>query len=204
MSGPVPAEHAAFARRLRAAEDRLYPLAMVDTDLYERAVRLVGRLAGRLAETCTNLDELAAAEASVRGWLDDGDVTGGVPVAGLDPDMVVSAALAARFRALLGEQAAALRARALDRARAAGLAWAVLEQPDAAAWRGASARWVEAHVHSGTVLVRSVVADPDSGAPLYRIEVYPGVGDFRVAEFDDRATWESTVEDERRSVESES
>jgi hypothetical protein len=205
--GPVPAEHAAFARRLRTAEDRLYPLAMVDADRYQRAVQLVGRLAGRLAQTCASLDELAAAEPRARGWLDDPEVTGGVPLAGLDPDLVIGAALAQRFRTLLSEQGAALRRRALDRARAAGLAWAVLEEPDPAAWSAASARWVEAHAVTGTVLVRSVVADPGTGAAVYRIEVFAGAGQrdgIRVEEFTDRAAWESAIEEVRRATESES
>jgi hypothetical protein len=206
-AGPVPAEHAEFARRLRAAEDRLYPLAMVDTDRYQRAVQLVGRLAGRLAQTCASLDELAAAEPRARGWLDDPEVTGGVSVAGLDPGLVIEAALAQRFRTLLSDQGAALRSRALERARASGLAWAVLEEPDPASWSAASARWVEAHVVTGTVLVRSVAADPGSGVPVYRIEVFAGAGGadgIRVEEFDDRAAWESAIEDVRRAAESES
>ena len=138
--GPVPAEHAELARRLRTAEDRLYPLAMVDADRYQRAVHLVGRLAGRLAETCASLDDLAAAEPEVRRWLADPDVTGGVAVAGLDPDLVVGAALAQRFRALLSQEGAALRERAIERARAAGLAWAVLEEPDRRPGAAGSAR----------------------------------------------------------------
>jgi hypothetical protein len=205
--GPVPAEHAAFARRLRTAEDRLYPLAMIDADRYQRAVQLVGRLAARLAQVCDDLDELAAAEPQVRGWLDDPEVTGGVSAAGLDRDLVVDAALAQRFRTLLSDQAAALRNRILDRARAAGQSWAVLEEPDSASWTAGSARWVEAHVVTGAVLVRSVAADPASGAPVYRIEVFSGAGDahgVRVEEFTDRAEWESAIDDARRSAASES
>jgi hypothetical protein len=205
--GPVPAEHAAFARRLRTAEDRLYPLAMVDADRYQRAVQLVGRLAARLTQTCASLDELAAAEAQVRGWLRDPEVTGGVPLAGLDPDLVIEAALAQRFRTLLSDQGAALRNQVLERARAAGLAWAVVEEPDSAAWSAASARWVEVHVATGTVLVRSVAADPGSGAPVFRIEVFAGAGQadgIRVEEFEDRAAWESAIEDVRNATESES
>ncbi len=208
---PVPAEHAALARRLRTAEDRLYPLAMIDTDRYQRAVQLVGRLANRLAETCGSLDELADAETRARGWLDDPEITGGIPLTGLDPDLVARAALSQRFRTLLRDQGAALRQRALDRARAAGLAWAVLEEPGPAAWSAGSARWVEAHVATGTVLVRSVEADPATGAPVYRIEVFAGAGPaaapahgIRVEEVHDRAAWQSAIEDVRRETESES
>jgi hypothetical protein len=196
-----------LARRLRAAEDRLYPLAMIDADRYQRAVHLVGRLAGRLAETCASLDELAAAEPQARRWLVDPDVTDGVPVAGLDPDLVVGAALAQRFRALLSQQGAALRERALERARAAGLAWAVLEEPDPAAWTAGAVRWVEVHVGTGAVMVRSITADPATGVPVFRLEVFagtPGSDGIEVAEFADRAAWEAAIGTARRVAESES
>ena len=205
--GPVPAEHAALARRLRTAEDRLYPLAMVDADRYQRAVQLVGRLAGRLAETCASLDELAAAEPRVRGWLADPEVTGGVPVAGLDPDLVVEAALAQRFRTLLSDQAAALRTRALERARAAGLAWAVLEEPDPAGLErglGAVGGGARRHRNGPGPIGRRRSRDGCAGLPdrgVRRPGPRTGSG-WRSSE--DRAAWESAIEDARRAAESES
>jgi hypothetical protein len=204
-SGPgrVPAAHAAFARRLRAAEDRLYPLAMVDADRYQRAVLLVGLLARRLAAACGSLDELAAAESRVRGWLQDTAGTERVSLDGLDTDLVVDAAMSHRFRELLTDQAAQLQRAAIDRARAAGLAWAVLEEPDPAAWSTGAARWVESHVATGTVMVRSVAADPTTGTPTYQLEVLGGAS-VRVQTFVDRDEWAAAAAEVRRSFESES
>lgn len=53
----------AFARvRWRAAEDRIYPLAMTDTDAYIDAVEAVGRVLTALRTRCTSEAELLQAE----------------------------------------------------------------------------------------------------------------------------------------------
>jgi hypothetical protein len=208
--GRIPPEYAALARRLRAAEDRLFPLAMVDTDRYQRAVRLVGLLARHLTETCASLDELDAAETEIRFRLGVLAATEGIPLDGLDTDLVIDAALSQRFRTLLMEQATELRRQRIEGARAAGHAWAVLEAPDAASWGGGSARWVETHVATGTLLVRSVSADPSTGTATYRIEVF-GAGEMaesapgmRVEEFTDRDAWLAAIDQLRATLESES
>jgi hypothetical protein len=206
---PIPAEHAALARRLRAAEDRLFPLAMVDADRYQRAVRLVGLLARRLTETCTSLDELATSEERATSWLVAAAGVEGIPLDGLDTGLVVEAAMSQRLRVLLMEQAAQLQRQAVERARAAGLTWAVVEEPTPAAWSTGSARWVETHIATGTVMVRSVVADLQTGKPTYRLEVFGGTGDeppdgVRLAEFADRDAWLAAVADVRSTLASES
>jgi hypothetical protein len=197
-SAPVPVEHAELARRLRSAEDRLFPLAMVDADRYQRATRLVGLLAGRLRETAKTLEELASADADLRVWMRFEEL----PLPGLDPELVIDAAMAMRFRAILAEQAAELQERALDRAREAGQRWAVLEEPDAAAWRAGTARWIEVHVDTRALMVRSVSADPVSGATVYRLEVTSdGV---RAEEYSDRDRWLTAADHARAAHESES
>lgn len=204
-AGRVPDEYAALARRLRTAEDRLFPLAMVDTDRYQRAVRLVGLLARRLVEACDSLDELGDAEAWMRGWLVDRARADGVPVDGLDMDLVVEAAMSQRFRGLLGEQAAELQRQKIERAREAGLTWVVLEEPDSAAWGAGSARWVEAHVATRVQLVRSVVADRETGKPTYRLEVVGAAGSgLECQEFSDRDAWLAAATVVRNTCESES
>jgi hypothetical protein len=53
----------AFARvRWRAAEQRIYPLAMTDTDAYMDAVEAVARVLTELRTRCTSEAELVAAE----------------------------------------------------------------------------------------------------------------------------------------------
>ncbi|WP_431898482.1 hypothetical protein [Nonomuraea sp. bgisy101] len=189
-SSPIPAEYAELARRLRAAEDRLFPLAMIDADRYQRALQMVGALARRLARA-GDYPALAAAEGEMRGWLDDV----GVSLDGLDPQLVIEAAMSQRFRELL----TSYREQAVDRARAAGQEWAVLEEPDDAAWRGGSARWVDVHVPTGTVMVRSVVAEP---VITYRLEVTGEA--VRVEEFTSREAWLAAVDQARRALASES
>jgi hypothetical protein len=203
--GRIPAEHAELARRLRSAEDRLYPIAMVDADRYERALRLVGVLARELSHTCATLDELAMAQPRARARLAVIARTEGIPLTGLDTELVVDAALSQRFRELLSEQATELRQRLVADARAAGAQWAVLEEPDEAAWGAGSARWVETHVTTGALMIRSVDADARTGQPAYRLEVLGGPGGgVRVEEFVDRDQWLAAIATVRRSLESES
>lgn len=204
--GGIPAEHAALARRLRAAEDRLFPLAMIDADRYQRALRLVGALHRRLSQTCASIDELAAATEQARVWLPVVAADEDVSLDGLDGDLVADAAMSQRLRELLAEQAPQLRRRRIESAREAGQAWSILEEPDAAAWRGGLARWVEVHVATGTVMVRSVVADASTGTSVYRLEVFgserlPGV---QAEDFVDRDAWLAGIDAVRRVLESES
>jgi len=202
-SGRIPAEYAELARQLRGAEDRLFPLAMIDADRYRRSVRLVGLLARQLTETCASLDDLAAAGPDTRFRLTVIACTEGISLDGLDPNLVADAAMSHRFRDLLAEQATQLRQQRIERARAAGLAWAILEEPDPAAWGTGAARWVEVHVATGAVLVRSVTADPNTGTPTFRIELLSEVGS-RVEEFTDRAAWLAAIDRIRIEIESES
>ncbi len=202
-SGRIPHEHAELARQLRGAEDRLFPLAMIDADRYKRAVRLVGLLSRQLADTCASLDDLAAAGPDTRFRLTVLAGAEGIPLGGLDPDLVADAAMSHRFRELLAEQATQLRQQRIDRARAAGLAWAVIEEPDPATWGTGAARWVEVHVATGAVLIRSVAADPKTGNPTFRIELLSEVGS-RVEEFSDRAAWLAVIDRIRIEIESES
>jgi hypothetical protein len=203
--GRIPAEHAELARRLRDAEDRLYPIAMVDADRYERALRLVGMLARELAQTYATLDELAMAGPQTHTRLSTIARTEGISLSGLDTQLVVDAALSQRFRQLLSEQAGQLRQRLVADARAAGDAWAVLEEPDPAAWGAGSARWVETHVTTGALMIRSVDADARTGQPSYRIEVIGGPrGGVHIEEFVDRDDWLAAIEALRRTFESES
>jgi hypothetical protein len=198
FGGGIPAEHADLARRLRAAEDRLFPLAMIDADRYQRAVRLVGVLHRRLTQTCATIDELAAATAQTRFWLGVIAIDEGISLHGLDADLVADAAMSQRFRALLTEQATELRERRIAQARESGQAWSVLEEPDPAAWSTGWARWVETHVATGTVMVRSVVAHPVTGVARYRLEVF-GRG-VRTEEYADRDAWLAGIDEVRRSL----
>lgn len=86
------------AARWKAAEDRLYPLVMVDPVLYEAALTLVGEVAEVLRRQCGTVAELVGADAAA--------VLAGCPSApvlsalGLDPGVAFDAACAGHWREL--------------------------------------------------------------------------------------------------------
>jgi hypothetical protein len=200
----VPAEHAELGRRLKAAEDKLFPLAMVDADRYQWAVTLVGLLSADLGGSCQGWDDLAAAGPRLREALPALAVTAGVPLAALDPDLVVDAALAQQLRRLLAESARRRREQLVRSAREAGQDWVVLEEPDPAALAHGAAQWVEAHTRTGALLVRSVAPDLRTGEPVYRLQL-SGAGPAGLEqEHSDSASWMAGLDAVRRSVESDS
>jgi hypothetical protein len=60
--GHEPESLAGARVRWRAAEERLYPLALADSDAYMDAVEAVGRVLSELRRTCTSSAELLRAE----------------------------------------------------------------------------------------------------------------------------------------------
>jgi hypothetical protein len=182
-----------LARAWRVAEDRLFPLVMVDTRRYEWSVTLVGALAARLAAEAGGPDVLVAAGPGLRAALPDLATSAGIPLAALDQDLIVDAALAQRYRTLLAEAAHRRREETVAAARARGRPWAVVEEPDPASLAYGAAQWVELHTATGVALVRSVSTDPESGAPVYRVRL----GDGDVEEFTDPRQWQRRCDDLR-------
>ena len=90
------------AVRWRAAEDRLYPLIVVDPTLYEAAVTLVCEAADVLRWRCGTVSELVAVDPST--------VLASCPSApvmsalGFDPGTAFDAACAYRWRELTADQ----------------------------------------------------------------------------------------------------
>ena len=60
--GEAPEDLGRARIRWRAAEERLYPLALADTDAYMDAIEAVGRVLGELRRTCSSNDDLMRAE----------------------------------------------------------------------------------------------------------------------------------------------
>ena len=195
----VPAEHAELARRLRGAEDRLFPVAMVDADRYRWSLTLVGALARRLAAAGGGWPELGSASADLHEALPALAAELGVPLTALDADLIVDAARAQRLRGLLAQQQLQRRERLVAAAIEAGQAWAVLDEPDPALAGFGELCWVELHVGSGALLIRRCLPDPQTGQPEYRVESPSGR-----EEFTDRQAWLAAVERARQAVESES
>lgn len=89
------------AARWKAAEDRLYPLIMVDPALYEAALTLVREIADVLRSQCDTVSELVDADAAV--ILARCPSVSEMSALGLDPGGAFDAARACRWRELTAE-----------------------------------------------------------------------------------------------------
>lgn len=180
--------------RFTAAEARLYPLVMVDADLYQRATALVGVLAKDLRENCFDIDAVLARRDVLFALLPDQAAQAGVSMAGLQADTVVDCASALRCREVQAQRADASARARIDAARESGQEWLV-EEPDPAAVMAGVFRRVELHLPTGCMVVSSVEAD-SAGAPSeYRLELVPPQTDSgtprhgRSESYQDRASW---------------
>jgi hypothetical protein len=97
------AEDPPYAARWNAAEDRLYPLVMVDPDLYEAAVTLVCQALDVLRSQCGTVAELTNADPAE--VLRQCPAASTVAALGLDPGVVFDAACAYRSRDLAAGRA---------------------------------------------------------------------------------------------------
>jgi len=88
--------------RWRAAEARLYPLIMVDPELYEAAVTLVGEAAGVLRARCNTIRGLTETDAV--DVLAACPSTTAVRALGFDPGTAFDAARAGRWREITAKQ----------------------------------------------------------------------------------------------------
>jgi hypothetical protein len=206
----VPAE---VLSQWSSAEERLYPVIMLRPDLYQRAVELVRKVADELG-SCTDLAALVAAWPDATDIVYRASAVALMPLADLDINLVAGAGFSLRYRELAGP---AVRAERLARLAAAaeeeGGAWVLVSETGSPASAGV-VPWVrlEIHVPTGAGLIQTVEADPQTGAPRFRLEVVrldPGSGeplgpadDLAMEEsFDDRAEWMAAIEARRRQLE---
>lgn len=200
-SRDLPADLRERAQRWRSAEDRVYPLAVTDTDAYREAVTLVGLLRPyfeREAAEARDLPDAAdRAPAALRGLA----AREGLSTTGIDVEAVVGCAAAERLRTLLAQGGEASESSAIESARAAGLTWAVVEEPDLSlAGMGVPQRWVEVHVESRARLVRGIAMDPATGQARFTIEIL-APGESRPSlrlDMDSRQEWLAEAEEMRR------
>jgi hypothetical protein len=183
---------AALVVRFTEAERQLYPLALVDADIYERSVRLVGLLGSYLEQQVHGIDDLTGIRVNALARLHGVASSQGIVLTNLDDQLIVDAALAQRYRVLLAQGVDDEAELITDRARAAGEKWAPIQTPDNETLGFAmSHQWVDLHLSSGTRLVRSVDVDPATGSPIFRIQVYPGseLEASLVLEMNNRQEW---------------
>ena len=200
--GGVPPELASVAQSWRASEDAIYPLAVTDTDAYERAVLLVGMLRTFFETEADSLATLPAAVDKAPAILRSLAVRAGSSTVGADVDAVVGCAAAARLRELLAAEASTSEERHLEAAQKAGLAWAVVAEPDLAlAGMGVPQQWIEVHIASRVRLVRGLSMDQQTGEPVFTIEVL-APGEARPSmrlELDSRQEWLDEAEQIRQA-----
>lgn len=188
----IPPELRSRADSWRAAEGAIYPLALTDTDAYELAVALVGMLRPHFATVVASFDDLVAAVDTAPSVLRSAAARAGTSTVGVDTEAVVGCAAAARLRELLAVNTSAFEERSMTEAKAAGLTWAVVAEPDLAlAGSGVPLQWIEVHVASGARLVRGISMDDQTGEAKFSIEVMAS-GEGRPTmrlELDSRQEW---------------
>lgn len=176
--------------RWRAAEDRLFPVVLVDPDTYRQALYVVGLLLEQLRANTTSLDQLLGLDvdpAPLLSTLPAGSVRGG-------DRLTLEAAFAVRDRELTAAAKRGRRATAIALARSAGATWVDLE----GSWEAVlstGARHTEMHLPTARALVATV--DPYSGDGPHRLELVVLDGDTgtpvettdRDRAFADRAEW---------------
>jgi hypothetical protein len=146
----------------RAAEARLYPLAMTNVDGYQRALVLVAAICEQLRAVTTTAAELLACQLRAVEYVAAACDATGTSAQGLEPDDIFGSAAAARDRELAGEERRLARRAAIERARAAGADWTDVHA-DALGPRVPELRM---NVGTGWAILTEVGVDQATGAPL--------------------------------------
>ena len=192
MNAWTPEATSAFVARLESAERQIYPLAMVDTDRYERSVTLIGHLSRHLDGSGDSAEDLELLRPKALTRLRGIASEQAIVLADLDEGAVVDAALAQRYRVLRADAAIHSSDRAVEEARVAGETWAALEAPDVSTIGFAAVqRWVDMHLETGVRLVRTISPDALTGHARFRIELlHEGPTDSSmVIDCDNRQEW---------------
>lgn len=187
---------AAAQARWRAAEDKLYPVAMSDPDGYRRGLEAVQALLGELRRTAGTLDDLVAVEADPRPLLSV--LPADRPA--LPVDLLVGAACSARAREVLAEREGERRAAIVAAARADGSPWAVLQGPERIEelYGGST---VTTHLATGRTLMAGV--DPYAGPEPYLLQEFGTDGaPGRDRAFAEPAEWVAERDRWRAEIES--
>lgn len=203
MTGLDTAQDGALRRartRWRAAEDRLFPIVLVDPDGYRRVLSVVAGLLQELRVSTTSFDQLLALD------VDPGPLLRAARADGDADRLAVDASFAVRDRELVAAIERDRRASAVAAARSAGATWVDLE----GSWPAVcdtGIRHTEMHLATGRALVAAV--DPYSGDGAYRLEVVVLDVDTGAAvdttdqdqQFTDRAMWLAHRERWRAEIE---
>ncbi len=195
--------------RWRAAEQRLYPLVLVQPEAYERYLVLVRAVADELrsAQTPEELTGAFGGRASIVGTV---AARAQVATEGLNLELVAEAAFSLRYREVLAEVRREEVIRRLRAASQQGAEWAVVQEAVGAAGPDMPPYdRLEMHIPSGVGLHSFVELGPEMDRPRFGVEVVgldPQTGDRVIGApwlaeprtFEDRGRWEEAVEELRR------
>lgn len=200
---PVSLDAADVIAAWRRADERLYPLVMVDPDRYTRVVSVVRATADRLDGHTTN--DLIRERRRGRELVASSCAAVGVPFEALgDAEIVADAAFGLRHREVLAQQRRREVADRIAAARAAGEARVVLTESGRADQPGVTPyERIEMRLDDGRGLRSTVDVDPDSFQPVHAVEhlrLDPSSGAIIDAgaaatarTFATREAWEATV-----------
>lgn len=161
--GPVNDAALARARQSwRAAEARLYPLAMTNVDGYQRALVLVAAVCERLRAVTLRAEDVLACQADAAEHVASACDATGTSAQGLDVDDLFGSAAAARDRELAAHDRRLARVAAIERARAAGSEWTDLHGDEL----GPRVPELRLHVATGWAILTAIGADETTGAPV--------------------------------------
>lgn len=190
------------AARMRAAEDRLYPLAMGDVERYQRGTTLCALLLEDLRGRSPDLTALLGRRAPLLDRLPALADEAGLSLVGLEPETLVDAAMALRCRELEADRVRAQQQGRLDSARDDGQEWLV-DEPSPAAVMAGFYRREELHVPTGVRLVSSVEAGAGGRPAAFVLEVIPPDVDqstSRSVTFDDEEAWRRAAAEYRSEI----
>lgn len=155
----------------RRADERLYPVVMVDPERYARIVSVIRATADRLDGHATT-DALVRARTRGRELVAASCVAVSVPVEQLpDLEVVADAAFGLRHREVLAAQRRLRKATRIATARARGDTWVTLDESGQADQPGAAPyQRIDMRLDDGSGIRVSVDLDPDSYRPVYALE----------------------------------
>ena len=171
VSDPVGDQAAELVARWRQADERLYPMVMVDPERFTQIVSVVRAAADQLASE-TRVDDLVAARRQGRAVVSRAAETVGIPPTQVgDVELVADAAFHLRYRELTAQMRRREVIDAIAAARARGATWVMVResgshlQPAVQPYEGIEMRLADGHAMRAWVDV-----DPDSFAPVYGSE----------------------------------
>lgn len=192
----------------RRGEERLYPVVMVQPEMYEQYVLLVRAIADELAE-------VGSEEALAHAYLERPDLAREVAshidlptFARMDVALARDAAYCLRHRELVGELQRSEAHSRVERARAGGQEWVAVFEESSHGLQPPY-RLVEMHVPSGRAIHSFVEQSLNTGLPVFGVELIrldPMTGDWipdveptAREEFGDPKAWRERIDALRRA-----